>query len=459
MAATLGVIAGDFVVERNTFLDLSPPPEPGLLRASTAPVSSTGDETSSEPDVEFPGDLQAHIPEMSLVPAPPMLPLEFYETPDAVNFPEGTPLDTLKPAESHLKLKSEESICEKNTFLELRPPALPELARAKTEPTPNLDVPEAEAEGNLQSEDKDDFPPPPMLPLEFTETPNVFHDPHGVMGNLSLEPPPGLKSLASTFNTDTPEGNDDLVSFARAGLQPLPLEKMQTFDNFGDFHPSPSFLEPELPRTKIILQDVIPDSELLPVTFAQLPPPPAAWAPDMQEPLPPQAPAVAPREGAAAAPSSSELRPGVLIVNSEGGTSHVHWAVDGRKLFNTDVRVVSSQFLIDIPGEGPQPFKITLVPKLVINNKRGGGFKKAKGKGSVMLKCEAGALQSPSKLSFTLRVGNGAKLQPPRGPVLNNFSEKSLCGLPEGQEEWDFRSLVDEESDLLLVHVQIDVQS
>jgi len=431
MAATLGVIAGDFVVERNTFLDLSPPPEPGLLRASTAPVSSTGDETSSEPDVEFPGDLQAHIPDMVLVPAPPMLPLEFYETPDAVNFPEGTPLDTWKPAESHLKLKSEEGLCEKlseeglcekNTFLELRPPAMPDLARAKTEgSTPNLDAPEAEAQSDM---------PPPMLPLEFAETPNVFHDPHGVMGNLSLEPPPGLKSLWSTFNTDALEGN-------------------------ADFHPS----QPELPRTKIILQDVIPDSELLPVTFAQLPPPPAVWAPDMQEPPPPQAPAVAPREGAAAAPSSSELRPGALIINSEGETSHVHWAVDGRKLFSTDVRVVSSQFLIDIPGEGPQPFKITLVPKLVINNKRGGGFKKAKGKGSVMLKCEAGVLQSPSTLSFTLRVGNGAKLQPPRGPVLNNFSEKSLCGLPEGQDEWDFRSLVDEEADLLLVHIQIDVQS
>jgi hypothetical protein len=29
------------------------------------------------------------------------------------------------------------------------------------------------------------------------------------------------------------------------------------------------------------------------------------------------------------------------------------------------------------------------VPQVVINNKRGGGFKKAKGKGSVVLKCEA----------------------------------------------------------------------
>ena len=28
--------------------------------------------------------------------------------------------------------------------------------------------------------------------------------------------------------------------------------------------------------------------------------------------------------------------------------------------------------------------------QVVINNKRGGGFKKAKGKGSVVLKCEAG---------------------------------------------------------------------
>lgn len=483
-AALMDFAHGDFLVERNTFLDIAPPAEPCfLLRASTAPVSS-GDETSSEPEAEHPSDPEAPIPDIA--PAPPMLPLEFCETPDAVNYPEGTVtlLDNTSRLQAGSQLPKlscvEESFCEKNTFLELKPPAPPDLARAKTEPAPGLDAPEPEAEGSPQFELLADMPP--MLPLEFAETPNVFHDPHGVMGNISQAPPPGLKVLPQTqvpavlpleyVASPHASNTTDLVGcFAGPPPERLQLEEMQTFDHleasrlvsenfcfgasFQPLHMESVSAYEAVARKQIVLEDVIPHSAAA-VTFAQLPPPPAVWAPEMEEPPSPRAPAAAPREGAAAAPSPSELRPGALIVRqSEGGTGHVYWAVDGKKLFSTDVRIVSSQFLIDIPGEGPQPFKVTLVPKMVINNKRGGGFKKAKGKGSVVLKCEAEALQNATALSFTIRVGSGAKLSPPRGPVANNFTEQSFCGLPEAQEEWDFRSLVDQ-SDLLLVHLQID---
>jgi len=235
-----------------------------------------------------------------------------------------------------------------------------------------------------------------------------------------------------------------------AGPSFLPLQRIGSPEG-QSFSP---LMQLDRRRQQITLQDMLPDAAGLP------PPPPLAPAPFLHlAKAAPAPPLVAPTAGEASPPAPEDLIPGNLIHKVSGdGTNHVFWVIHGSKLFSTDVRIVSTQFSLNIPGHGPEPFKLALQPKMVINNKRGGGFKKAKGKGFVMLKCEAPVLDEGSDLAFSVRVGRGSTLQAPRGPVVNNFAEKSLCGLPDGKDEWDFRSLVDE-SGMLLVYMQIEAQS
>lgn len=65
-------------------------------------------------------------------------------------------------------------------------------------------------------------------------------------------------------------------------------------------------------------------------------------------------------------------------------------------------------------------------PQVVINNKRGGGFKKAKGKGSVVLKCEAWAMLDREMCWVRWELygsgGRGCKQLP-----------QDACGLPSGK--------------------------
>merc|ERR1711988_963068 len=127
-----------------------------------------------------------------------------------------------------------------------------------------------------------------------------------------------------------------------------------------------------------------------------------------------------------------------------GTVHHVSWQVDAKKLESQDKQAVSPQFIIDLPELGPQPFKIALYPKIVNDGKRGASFKKAKGKGRVLLKCEAQLPRDSPELGFRIGIGRGDKLQVPRGPVAHNFSEQSMCGLQKADEEWDFNAAVDE---------------
>merc|ERR1712196_238554 len=70
-------------------------------------------------------------------------------------------------------------------------------------------------------------------------------------------------------------------------------------------------------------------------------------------------------------------------------------------------------------------------------------FKKAKGKGKVLLKCEAQLPLGIPDICFRIGIGRGDKLQQPRGPVAHNFSEQSMRGLAKKEEEWDFHAAVD----------------
>eukprot|EP00931_Biecheleriopsis_adriatica_P083238 TRINITY_DN567_c0_g1_i1.p1 TRINITY_DN567_c0_g1~~TRINITY_DN567_c0_g1_i1.p1 ORF type:complete len:600 (+),score=119.03 TRINITY_DN567_c0_g1_i1:71-1870(+) len=496
--------------QSDTFLDFKPPAMQGLRRAKTDPLPGLEEHDMSEPDAE---DSEAD-------PVPPMLPLDYMQTPDALCFPltPRTPKNSelmLPPGLLAVKLESPvpcrtpstsegpslDDASDASSSCAAGPPPLPLEKFHTFDDFEPCQLPSEMMCGNLQPA----YIPLvriPVLsggsPISPSETNLDQAEPcakYRQQINLQEAIPESMVGGSTTSGGPSLDdaSDDDFLCFA--GPPPLPLEKFNTFDDFepsqlplqevcedrqpayillervavlSDGSPISPFetnLDQEEPYAKhrqhINLQEEIPES-IVGGSFslpAMPPPPPMLPAPVLHEEKTSPAPLAAPLEGDAMPPPSADMRPGALVCRSSGsGASYVHWAVDGKKLFSTDARVVSSQFELDIPGHGLQPFKVTLHPKLVINNKRGGGFKKAKGKGSVMLKCESHGSECVPLIEFSIRVGRGSTLQPPRGPVLNNFAEKSLCGLPDGQEEWDFRSLVDE-SGLLLISVQINASS
>jgi hypothetical protein len=136
----------------------------------------------------------------------------------------------------------------------------------------------------------------------------------------------------------------------------------------------------------------------------------------------------------------------------------VHWAVDSRKLEGQDKQAVSPVFKVDLPGCGPTPFKLVLHPKATSDTKHGAGFKKAKGQGRIVLKCEAQMPESHSEISFRMgvgRAGDGSKtLQAVRGPQSADFCEHTCHGLAKHEENWDFTASV-EDSRTFVVTVEI----
>jgi len=170
--------------------------------------------------------------------------------------------------------------------------------------------------------------------------------------------------------------------------------------------------------------------------------------------MPPQAPRAPPREtpGASAADlSDTDLQKPGLLVRSSKHCTHVHWAVDGRKLERQDKQLVSPSFTVILPEHGPTPFKIVLHAKDgAVNGKRGAGFVKVKGRGRIVLKCESPLPESCSDIAFRVGVGRNDVCQPFRGPVVENFHDQSCHGLPMGNDEWDFSAAVDKTNTFLI---------
>jgi len=123
----------------------------------------------------------------------------------------------------------------------------------------------------------------------------------------------------------------------------------------------------------------------------------------------------------------------------------VQWPVDSKKLRCRDKQVVSPSFEV-FPGCS---FKLMLKPKAMGDKKHQEGFQRAKGWGSVELKCVEGASVAPA-LQFWISVGDGSF----RGPVTHDFSESTVSGLTKGEESFNFASAVDGKSSTFLVSLQ-----
>jgi hypothetical protein len=147
---------------------------------------------------------------------------------------------------------------------------------------------------------------------------------------------------------------------------------------------------------------------------------------------------------------------------SEEGVARVNWTVDARKLKVKDKVAVSPPFELrneknsaaDIPGT----FRLMLHPKAVTERKGGGSFRKAKGKGTITVKCESpDGLIYDGAVAVKISVGNGSDddTEPPRGPMQHNFAESSIFSLPCDQDEWDFDRAKNEETSTFVVCLEV----
>jgi len=124
----------------------------------------------------------------------------------------------------------------------------------------------------------------------------------------------------------------------------------------------------------------------------------------------------------------------------------IRWAGDAMKWKSSDREAVSPPFSVK-----DLMFKIVLKPKAVSILKGKASFKASMNKGYVELRCltdfyTAPHLENQATLSFHLQIANGNLniSEPLRGPVQHNFADRANCGLPAGQDEWDFSNVLDD---------------
>lgn len=131
--------------------------------------------------------------------------------------------------------------------------------------------------------------------------------------------------------------------------------------------------------------------------------------------------------------------------NRSSGVYRVLWIVDARKLRGNDKQAVSPPFELFISGQQGTTFKMMIYPSSSSSAKKGACFKKALGRGYIQLKCEAELPETFAEVSYKVSIGSGAQAQEPRGST-HDFSKSAICGLPKGDDTWDFNSVVDQAS-------------
>lgn len=419
--------------------------QPPLLRSQTDPLGAHGLEADLDPI------------DQTRPPAPPPLGLEFIAT------------------EDHFDQRR--MVGEREGFADFpAPPGLaapPPLSLEYTQ-TPDLwGTPAAGKIGLLTP-----HAAPPMLSLEFVATDDPFH-----------ATPTAVSSVGPLMDGSLPEVPQSLYASGPPGLPlappPLALESFETGDPFESPLPfvSMSSAEPQFepmhvsePAFVSLPQRLVmrgpPPPPFLPaplIGIASMPPPPpppampSQPAPDFEAPSAHAVPLAQPGQMPGAGITSllqTELRqPGLLARQmTASGCTHVHWVVDSRKLESQDKQTVSPKFWVELPGHGPTPFKLVLYPKATSDGKHGAGFKKAKGHGRVVLKCEAQLPEDQADVCFRIGLGRAGKdsetLQPSRGPVTENFFEHSVHGLAKHEENWDFSKSV-EDSRTFLITVEV----
>jgi len=133
----------------------------------------------------------------------------------------------------------------------------------------------------------------------------------------------------------------------------------------------------------------------------------------------------------------------------------IHWTVDARVLKSSDREKVSPPFEVSMGGQEIQ-FKMCLRPLVTSESRGGSSFRKAKGKGTVDLRCLNELDPKIScTMAFRVAVGKGSESHKVSPTVRHDFSQKAICPLPETDEEWDFKTVVDEDSQTFVLVLEV----
>jgi hypothetical protein len=171
------------------------------------------------------------------------------------------------------------------------------------------------------------------------------------------------------------------------------------------------------------------------------------------------APASTPADGLPLVPQQPSLsRSKSLGSNVE----RIRWHADGRKLKRSDKQIVSQAFKLSLGNEFEDvDFKMMIYPKVTSDTKGGASFVKAQGKGMIQVKCESELTcegESAPATCVRYRIGIGRMNTDgtrPRGPVMHDFAQCAVAGLPKELETWNFLEALDESSMTFAVVLEI----
>ena len=154
---------------------------------------------------------------------------------------------------------------------------------------------------------------------------------------------------------------------------------------------------------------------------------------------------------------SPRVRPGTLeTMHLDENRELVKWYVDATKFDSNSERLLSPEFALHFPGQA-EPFTFRMVILATqTGGKHGAGFKKAKGRGSIELKCSSAVPSGVNSVTALVTIGEGARKQIGAKPTEHNFGDKTCCQLPNGEEaDWDFKQSVSRDAKCFEIAVEI----
>ncbi|OLP93059.1 Pseudouridylate synthase 7-like [Symbiodinium microadriaticum] len=331
----------------------------------------------------------------------------------------------------------------KNTFIDLDDaPRMPTLARVATTPARYV-------ESSKGIEDEDD-----------TDEEGAEEDTGGQVEEGTDAPPPMPELYrVATYDEYEPETN-----WAWTVSSPIP-DKPAGYSGGPAPIPSPMPIPAQpVPGSATIV--VVPAPATMPMGGSPTPVPiPQGMAPPQRFdrwpqgiptptslPEEPREASTSPRPAdppAPAAPRAPVLQR-AFSVNSR--IFRIHWTVDARVLKSSDREKVSPPFEVSMDGQEIQ-FKLCLRPSLTSESRGGASFRKAKGKGSVDMRCLS-EISRTCVMTFRVAIGKGSESHKVSRTMKHDFSQKPICQL-EGDDEWDFKTVTDEESQTFVVVLEV----
>ena len=123
-------------------------------------------------------------------------------------------------------------------------------------------------------------------------------------------------------------------------------------------------------------------------------------------------------------------RPGTLeATHLDENRQLVKWYVDAAKFESNSERLLSPEFQLHFPGQA-EPFTFRMVILATqTGGKHGAGFKKAKGRGSIELKCSSSVPSGVDSVTAFVTIGEGARKQFCAKPIEHHFGDKTCCQL------------------------------